>query len=195
MYRNEIPGRAQEIDDFPAQIYSALESTAITIGSCFTVCLATCYAGFFYTKPGPKLLENQQVSQRLKECITLMESQNSDMIEIRPALKNCHADVRAAHAENKILIFSYQSQCMVQQHHESYDKNFELRMDMLDNLTELLNTYPQLEPEDEASLDRLNVFYNERDKHHQEVLSLVEIYLPETYASLIEAKPVLKNPS
>jgi hypothetical protein len=193
MYRNEIPGRPQDIDNFPAQIYSALESTVITIGSCFTECYATCYAGFFYTKPSPKLLANQQVSQRLKECITLMESQNSDMITIRPALKNCHADVRAAHAENKMLMISYQSQWMVQQRQEFYDKNFENRMDMLDNLTDLLDTYPQLEAEDESSLDRLNVFYNERDKHHQEVLTLVEIYLPETYAALTEEKPVLKS--
>lgn len=193
MYRNEIPVRAQEANDLPVVIYNALESTVTTLASCFTECLATCYAGFFYTKPGPRLLATQPVAQRLKECITLMESQNSDMAEIRPALKNCHTDVRAAHAENKILMISYQSQYMINQTPESYDKNFEQRIDMLNTLSSLLDTYPQLEPEDETSLDRLNVFYNERDTHHQQVITLVEIYLPETYAALREAKPVLNS--
>jgi hypothetical protein len=66
---------------------------------------------------------------------------------------------------------------------------------MLDHLGELLAAYPKLEPEDETSLDRLNVFFNERDAHHRKVMTLVETYLPETYAALKEAQPVLKTPN
>ena len=104
-------------------------------------------------------------------------------------------DVRASYKQTTILLSAYQSQYMIQQPLESYDRNIENRVDMLDHVSELLDTYPKLEPEDETSLDRLNVFYNERDTHHQKVMTLVATYLPETYAALREAQPVLKSPS
>ena len=189
MLRNHVP--VPEIDDIPTVICSTFNAGI----KCVTSCFSDCYAGFFYTKPGPKLLANQNVTKKLKECIELMASQDNDMIAIRTALKTSMTDVRASYKQTTILLSAYQSQYMIQQPLESYDRNIENRVDMLDHVSELLDTYPKLEPEDETSLDRLNVFYNERDTHHQKVMTLVATYLPETYAALREAQPVLKSPS
>lgn len=189
MLRNHVP--VPEIDDIPTAICSTLNAGI----KCVTACFSDCYAGFFYTKPGPKLLTSQNVTQKLKECIELIASQDNDMIEIRTALKTSMIDVRASYKQTTMLLTSYQSQYMIRQPIESYDRNVEQRSDMLNCLSELLDTYPKLEPEDETSLDRLNVFYTERDAHHQKVMTLVATYLPETYAALREAQPVLKGPS
>lgn len=189
MIRNHVP--IPEVEELPATIYSTIDAGI----KCVTSCFSNCCSSFFYTKPGPKLLASQSVTQKLKECVELIETQDNDMHAIRSALKASQTDVRASYKETTLLLTSYQSQYMIRQPVESYDRNIEQRADMLDHLGELLDTYPKLEPEDEASLDRLNVFFNERDTHHRKVMALVETYLPETYAALKEAQPVLRTPN
>lgn len=189
MRRN--PAQAQYVGDIQEVIYGSVDQTV----KCVTYCLSYCCAGFFYKKPQPRLLPNQDVSQKLKECIALIESHNNDMLEIEAALKTCRVDVNTSYAEAKAILTAYQAQYMIQQSSEAYDRNVEQRINMLNTLSELLDNYPKLEPEDESSLDRLNVFYTERDEHHQNVMKLVEIYLPETYAALKEAQPTLKMSS
>ena len=171
MIRNHVP--VPEIEELPASIYSTIDAGI----KCVTSCFSNCCSSFFYTKPSPRLLTNQNVTQKLKECLELIESQDNDMCAIRNALKASQVDVRASYKSATLLLTSYQSQYMIRQPIESYDRNIEQRADMLDHLGELLDTYPKLEPEDETSLDRLNVFFNERDAHHRKVMTLVETYL------------------
>ena len=189
MVRNTRPG--SDTNELPAPIYSTLSPMV----QCVATCFADCCAGLFYTKPRPKLLVSQQVTQKLKECIDLMVAQDHDMHAIHIALKNSRTDIRAAHRQIPTLLTSYQhqQQYLITQTIESYDKNFENRTGMLDLLSELLDSYPALEPDVETSLDILNVFYNERDAHHQKTITIVETYLPETYAALSEVRPVIKN--
>ncbi len=189
MRRNPI--QAQYVGDIQEVIYGTVDQTV----KCVTYCLSCCCAGFFYKKPQQRLLQNQDVSQKLKECIALIESHNNDMLAIEEALRTCRVDVNTSYAEAKAILTAYQGQYMIQQSPEAYDRNIEHRVNMLNTLGELLDNYPKLEPEDESSLDRLNVFYTERDEHHQNIMQLVEIYLPETYAALKEAQPTLKMSS
>lgn len=186
MLRNHIP--VPDVDDIPSALYKTINEGI----HCITTCVSDCCSSFFYAKPSPRLLANQNVTQKLKECNELSEAQNNDIDAIERALKTCRMDVRASYKETTLLLASYQSQYVMQQPIAAYDKNIEKRADMLSYLSELLSSYPELRPEDETSLEGLTVFYNERHTKHQEVMQLVEIYLPETYAALKEAQPILK---
>ena len=68
MIRNHVP--VPEIEELPATIYSTIDAGI----KCVTSCFANCCSSFFYTKPSPRLLTNQNVTQKLKECLELIES-------------------------------------------------------------------------------------------------------------------------
>lgn len=178
-----------EVEKIPSSICSTITDGFYRLTSCFS----SCCSGFFYTKPSPKLLASKNVTQKLKDCLEIVANQENDMEIIRIALKSSRTDVRASYIETTMLLHAPQSQYTLCQPLAAYNKNIEHRADMLEYLSELLDTYPALEPDNQTSLDKLNMFYNDRNSHHQKVMTLVETYLPETYSALKEAQPVLRN--
>jgi hypothetical protein len=97
-----------------------------------------------------------------------MDSQAEDIAQIRTVLHCAHTD---------------QAPYLMQHTTE--------RCEMLEDLSELLNTYPELK--EEFSFETLILFHNARELHHEKVMLLTARYLPETYAAIREAQTMLKS--
>ena len=129
------------------------------------------------------LNQKQKLNQRrekLSLCIQLMDEHEEAMLVIHQALDTCFADeiasIKQAKQSKKPVFFSKPDFSSVQ-----VIQSIEARKEVLGHLLEQLAHYPEL-PEGELSADVLDIFYQDRVAHHHGVQSLIETYLPETYA-------------
>lgn len=148
------------------------------------------YVFFCSNKPESDLSRVIKLTSRIKECNEMIQHHNGDIVKIRTAISVCHTDEMVHHRELEQQLVSYQffkpqsvaSQSM-QQH------RFEHRQDMAVILTELLNQYPSLSTH---TLEDLNASWHDWEEHHAQVMSLVEVYLPEVHACLNESKAIVR---
>lgn len=101
----------------------------------------------------------RELSRKYSECIALMHTQENDINLIQSALAQSYQDIASSNQKPNLSLM------------------------LLHELIEKLNTYPCF-PNDKPTLEHLNIFYNDREQHHTEILLLINTYLPETYAEL-----------
>lgn len=119
-----------------------------------------------------KNTQHQPILERLQLANEIQAQHEDEKIIIYEALATCFSDEDAY----------FNTDCMVR----SCNNNiFELRKSMLEELTYLLNHYPELE-EGELTVDMLEAFTEALESHHNKIKHLVELYLPETYTQLRE---------
>ena len=147
------------------------------------------YMGSFFSfpkKPDSELNRAIQLIKRMKECNELVSQHEDDIAKIREGLKQCNRDVLASNNDMKQELTQYS---LVKYSIPSISKHahfgrLENCIDMADTITQLLNQYPSLSM---GTLDDLNASWNDWEEHHNKIISLVEDYLPETYACLKES--------
>ena len=126
------------------------------------------------------------LTKRMKECNELVSQHEDDIAKIREGLKQCNRDVLASNNEIKQGLTQYplfKSGIPSISKHMQFGR-LENCIDMADTITQLLNQYPSLSM---GTLDDLNASWNDWEEHHNKIVSLVEDYLPETYACLNES--------
>ena len=107
-----------------------------------------------------KAPNQRELMLKIQECIALVDTHENDINLIRPSIKQRNQDI-------------YTGTSVV-----------EIPLDLLNELSMLLDTYPCLPSDELMTLEHLNLFYNDREQHHGAVLSLVHEYLPEIYPAL-----------
>jgi hypothetical protein len=137
------------------------------------------YLFFFASKPDSELTRAINLAQRIRECTEIIGKHEEDIAQIRSALNQCNLDIVANNSEMEHRPLSYQFFSNIQ------FGRLENRIEMANTITSLLSQYPRLST---GTLDELNATWDEREKHHENIMSLVKEYLPETYACLNEAK-------
>ena len=126
------------------------------------------------------------LTKRMKECNELVSQHEDDIAKIREGLKQCNRDVLASNNEIKQGLTQYplfKSGIPSISKHMQFGR-LENCIDMADTITQLLNQYPSLSM---GTLDGLNASWSDWEEHHNKIVSLVEDYLPETYACLNES--------
>lgn|GEM_PF-5601057 len=116
--------------------------------------------------------QQQPILERLKLANEIQAQQEDEKIIIYDALANCFSEEDA----------HFNADCIVR---SCNGHTFLLRKSMLEELTHLLNHYPELE-EGELTVGMLEAFTEASELHHNKIKQLVELYLPETYTQLRE---------
>ena len=127
-----------------------------------------------------------KLAKRTKECTELLGQHEEDIAKIRDGLKQCNIDVIANNNEMEQGLISYQffQPIPIVSKNIQYGRLLN-RIDMADTLTKLLTQYPSISM---GSFEDLNSSWTDWEEHHKKIVSLVEEYLPETYACLNESK-------
>ena len=149
------------LDPNKADVTTSVSSTLSLGAQSICTCISYVCNSFFYTPSNKELLNNKKITQKIKECLQLIESQQDDIRQIHLALNTAHTDLKASYHSTQLSLISYQSEYLIKKH-------IEIRKEILDNLIDLLDTYPELD--DSNSIDTLINFHKEREKHHQRAI-------------------------
>lgn len=149
----------------------------------------------FFKTPTPSIPNQaRQLSEKYQECIELMELREEEINLIQTALDQCSQDVIASeHDMNEYVVTDHRVQMMIKASETSQSKSLEHRIVLLNHLSELLDSYPVFSTDESTTLNDLNTFRLDHDQHHASVLSIVEVYLPETYAAINAAKDIQRG--
>ncbi len=131
-----------------------------------------------------------ELNEIIDLCLFQANTQRDHIAIIKQELHKCNQELIAFNQQ----VESYESTSILLKRSpqkKTTNANFinqNQRIEMQKDLNELLLLYPNAPSPKNITVDAYREFYTKTEEHHEKVLSIVELYLPDTYAALNTAK-------